>query len=532
MLVPALFALVFGFLAFRSRIRGVYFSIITQALALSAWLVFNRNEMNLGGTNGLADFKTVFGFPLNQPSTQRRLYVITALALVGAWALCRWITRSRAGKVLVAIRDSETRVLFSGYSPASYKLFVFVVSAVLAGVAGALYAPQVGIITPAKIGVLPSIEMVVWVAAGGRGTLIGAVLGAIGVNWIQRWLTTSYPDLWLIFLGALFMGVVLFFPDGVVGALRRLAACCAGCGRRRGTRRPRDQFNQSVRRRQPARSSNRPPTSRAASPTRYNDDAIIYLEDVTVYYDGFKALTRLNFYMDRRELRVVIGPNGAGKTTLLDVISGRVKPEHGRVIFGRNTDLTVLSENEIAALGIGRKFQTPSVFVNLTVWENVELSLRRPSKGVLATLMRRDGSEARDRIAATLDTVGLGAKARGVGRRALARREAVAGDRHGHGPGPRAAAGRRAGGRPDRRGDGAHGRAAAVDRRRALGARHRARHGVRAPDRPHGHGAPPGLGALRGRRSSRSSATRACSRSISGTGQCEPRRRRGDEVSL
>jgi len=139
-------------------------------------------------------------------------------------------------------------------------------------------------------------------------------------------------------------------------------------------------------------------------------DAIIYLEDVTVSFDGFKALSRLNFYMDRRELRVVIGPNGAGKTTLLDVISGRVKPEHGRVIFGRSTDLTVLSENEIAALGIGRKFQTPSVFVNLTVWENVELSLRRPSKGVLATLTRRDGSEARDRIAATLDTVGLGAK--------------------------------------------------------------------------------------------------------------------------
>jgi urea transport system ATP-binding protein len=140
--------------------------------------------------------------------------------------------------------------------------------------------------------------------------------------------------------------------------------------------------------------------------------AIIYLEDVTVDYDGFKALDRLNFFMDPRELRVVIGPNGAGKTTLLDVISGRVKPEHGRVIFGRSTDLTVLGENRIAALGIGRKFQTPSVFVNLSVWENVELSLRRPSKGVLATLLDRDGAEARDRIAATLDTVGLGAKAR------------------------------------------------------------------------------------------------------------------------
>jgi urea transport system permease protein len=236
--VPALVGLAFGFLAFRSRIRGVYFSIITQALALSAWLVFNRNEMNLGGTNGLADFKTIFGFRLNQASTQRGLYVVTALALVGAFLLCRWIVGTRAGKVLMAIRDSETRVLFSGYAPATYKLFVFVVSAALAGVAGALYAPQVGIITPAKMGVLPSIEMVVWVAAGGRGTLIGAVLGAFGVNWIQSWLTTSYPDLWLLFLGALFMSVVLFFPDGVVGAVSRVSAHGAALLRRTATSMP------------------------------------------------------------------------------------------------------------------------------------------------------------------------------------------------------------------------------------------------------------------------------------------------------
>src|SRR5688572_21171988 len=234
-LVPALFALGFGYLAFRSRIRGVYFSIITQALAYSAWLVFNRNEMNLGGTNGLADFKTVFGFPLNAASTQRGLYVVTALALVAAYVACRWITGSRAGKVLVAIRDSETRVLFSGYSPARFKLFVFVVSAVLAGVAGALYVPQVGPVPPPKAGALPAIEMVVWVAAGGRGTLIGAVVGAVGVNWMQSWLTTSYPDLWLLFLGALFMGAVLFFPDGVVGACRRLVARLRAAG---GARRP------------------------------------------------------------------------------------------------------------------------------------------------------------------------------------------------------------------------------------------------------------------------------------------------------
>ena len=232
-LVPAIFALAFGHLAFRSRIRGVYFSIITQALALCAWLVFNRNEMNLGGTNGLADFKTIFGAPLNRAATQRGLYVVTGLVLVASYLLCRWITRSRAGKVLVAIRDSETRVLFSGYSPARYKLFVFVVSAVLAGVAGALYVPQVGIITPARIGVLPSIEMVVWVAAGGRGTLVGAAAGAVGVNWMQSWLTTSYPDLWLLFLGGLFMGVVLFFPDGVAGAVVGAAGRLRALVRRR-----------------------------------------------------------------------------------------------------------------------------------------------------------------------------------------------------------------------------------------------------------------------------------------------------------
>ncbi|OLC43023.1 MAG: urea ABC transporter permease subunit UrtC [Nitrospirae bacterium 13_1_40CM_4_62_6] len=221
-LLPTLFAAIFGFLAFRSRIKGVYFAIITQALALSAWLVFNRNETNLGGTNGLTDFKQVLGFRLSDPGTQRALYVLTVLSLGGAYLLCRWITRSRTGKVLVAIRDSEQRVLFSGYSPGSYKLFVFVVSAALAGLAGALYVPQVGIITPAQIGVLPSLEMVIWVAVGGRGTLIGAVLGAVGVNWARSILTTSFPDLWPFFLGGLFVAVVLLFPEGCVGLARRL----------------------------------------------------------------------------------------------------------------------------------------------------------------------------------------------------------------------------------------------------------------------------------------------------------------------
>jgi len=221
-LVPTVFALLFGFLAFRSRIRGVYFAIITQALALSAWLVFNRNETNVGGTNGLTDFKTILGFRLSEPGTQLALYILTVLCLGGAYLLCRWIIQSRAGKVLIAIRDSEQRVLFSGYSPSTYKLFVFVVSAALAGLAGMLYVPQVGIITPAQIGVLPSLEMVIWVAVGGRATLVGAILGAVGVNFARSILTNHFPNLWPFFLGGLFIAVVLLFPDGLVGLGQRL----------------------------------------------------------------------------------------------------------------------------------------------------------------------------------------------------------------------------------------------------------------------------------------------------------------------
>ena len=221
MLVPMVFALVFGFFAFRSRIKGVYFAIITQALALAAWLVFNRNDTNLGGTNGLTDFKQLIGYRLSEPGTQRVLYIVTVFCLGGSYLLCQWIIRSRAGRVLVAVRDSEQRVVFSGYTPPNYKLFVFVVSAGLAGLAGLLYAPQVGIITPAQIGVLPSLEMVIWVAVGGRGSLAGAVLGAVSVNYGRSVLTNYFPELWPFILGGLFVLVVLLFPDGMVGMIRK-----------------------------------------------------------------------------------------------------------------------------------------------------------------------------------------------------------------------------------------------------------------------------------------------------------------------
>ncbi|MBS0149724.1 MAG: urea ABC transporter permease subunit UrtC [Nitrospira sp.] len=221
-LVPVLFATIFGFLAFRSRIKGVYFAIITQALAFAAWLVFNRNETRLGGTNGLTDFKQLLGYRLSDPSTQRGLYLITVIALIASYLLCRWIVASRAGKVLIAIRDSESRVTFSGYTPWMFKLFVFVVAAGLAGLAGMLYVPQVGIITPAQIGVLPSLEVVIWVAVGGRGTLIGAILGAVAVNYGRSILTNYFPEAWPFILGGLFVVVVTMFPDGLVGMIRKL----------------------------------------------------------------------------------------------------------------------------------------------------------------------------------------------------------------------------------------------------------------------------------------------------------------------
>ena len=221
-LVPVLFATLFGFLAFRSRIKGVYFAIITQALAFAAWLVFNRNETRLGGTNGLTDFKQLVGYRLSDPSTQRALYLITVVALIAAYLLCRWIVASRAGKVLIAIRDSESRVTFSGYTPWMFKLFVFVVAAGLAGLAGMLYVPQVGIITPAQIGVLPSLEVVIWVAVGGRGTLIGAILGAVAVNYGRSVLTNYFPEAWPFILGGLFVVVVTMFPDGLLGMIRKV----------------------------------------------------------------------------------------------------------------------------------------------------------------------------------------------------------------------------------------------------------------------------------------------------------------------
>ena len=221
LLVPGLLAFVFGFFAFRSRIKGVYFSIITQALTFAAMLLFFRNETGFGGNNGFTDFKRILDVPIATPSMRVLLCVVTGLVLVGFFVMARAIVQSKYGRVLQAIRDAETRVMFTGYNPIVYKLSIWTLSAVMCGVAGALYVPQVGIINPGEMSPAASIEIAIWAAVGGRATLIGPIVGAFFVNGAKSWFTVAFPEYWLFFLGALFIAVTLFLPNGIVGLFRR-----------------------------------------------------------------------------------------------------------------------------------------------------------------------------------------------------------------------------------------------------------------------------------------------------------------------
>lgn len=221
LLVPGTLAFLFGWLAFRSRVTGVYLSIITQALTYALMLAFFRNEMGFGGNNGLTDFKDILGFPLHLDETRSALFMVSALALAGGYLASRALVISKLGRVALAVRDGESRLRFLGYRVEQVKLAIFTFSAVLAGVAGALYVPQVGIINPGELSPLFSIEIVIWVAVGGRGTLYGAVVGALLVNYGKTYFTAALPEVWLYALGALFVGVTLFLPRGVVGLLRR-----------------------------------------------------------------------------------------------------------------------------------------------------------------------------------------------------------------------------------------------------------------------------------------------------------------------
>jgi len=221
-LAPGLLALVFGYFAFRSRIKGVYFSIITQAMTFAFMLLFFRNETGFGGNNGFTDFKRILGTPIATPHMRMLLFVLTGACVLGCYLAARWLVQSKYGRVLQAIRDAESRVMFSGYSPLPYKLSIWVISAVMCGIAGALYVPQVGIINPSEMSPANSIEIAIWAAVGGRASLIGPIVGAFMVNGAKSWLTVVAPEYWLYVLGALFIAVTLYMPQGVVGLLGSL----------------------------------------------------------------------------------------------------------------------------------------------------------------------------------------------------------------------------------------------------------------------------------------------------------------------
>ena len=367
-LVPAALALVFGYLAFRSRVTGVYLSIMTQALSYALMLAFFRNDMGFGGNNGFTDFKEILGFDLHADSTRAVLLVITAAALAASYWTCRAVVAPRVGRVVQAIRDAESRTRFLGYPVESYKLWLFVVSAVIAGVAGALYVPQVGIINPGEFAPINSIEVVIWVAVGGRGTLV------------RR------------------------------GCRRRAGELCEDVFHRSVTGGVAIRARRAVRAGHPVSSAGpRRPAARTGE--RRYVDKILYLEKLTVSFDGFKALNALTLYVDPGELRCIIGPNGAGKTTMMDVITGKTRPDSGTAWFGRR-------------LGSARHDRAGDCAVRYRPEVSEAHGVREPDrvrksrarlegkKSFWTTLVARSVSEQRDRIDKVLSITGLTRPAR------------------------------------------------------------------------------------------------------------------------
>ncbi len=434
-LVPALLALVFGWLAFRSRVTGVYLSIMTQALSYAMMLAFFRNDMGFGGNNGFTDFKDLLGFDLHKDSTRVVLFVATAAALAAAYLACRAITTSRAGRVIRAIRDAESRTRFLGYRVESYKLWTFVFSAV-------------------------------------TGRDRRSAVCAAGRHHQPERVRAHQLD-----------------RSRDLGRRGRARNARRGGGRRRARQLREDVFHRRAARGVALRAGRdvrpdhavpapwphgpRPGSERRAMieplPPELLRGTILELTDLTVSFDGFKALNALSLKIETGELRCIIGPNGAGKTTMMDVVTGKTRPDHGSAFFGK-INLLELSEPEIAQAGIGRKFQKPTVFERLTVFENLELSLwgdKRFLKALLARLSRAQSDHIRD----VLEVIGLTSERRHAGRRAVARAEAVAGDRDAAHAGAGRAARRRAGRRHDAAGDRTHRRAPAVAQGRAHGHR-------------------------------------------------------------
>ena len=331
-LVPGLLALAFGWFAFRSRVTGVYLSIITQAMTFALYKEFFRNDFGFGGNNGLTDFKDLVGFPLQSASTKAALFSASAIALILAYVVARAIIGSKYGKALMAIRDAESRMRFLGYRVENYKLFAFVVSAVMAGVGGALYVPQVGIINPSEFAPANSIEAAIWVAVGGRATLVGAAIGAIAVNFAKTWFTGVFPE---------------YLALRARRAVRAGHAVPAARPARPHARRPARDGADAGGARARRRGGSRPMTlAETSNPTLTS--SILYLDGISVSFDGYKALRGLSLMLAPGEMRAIIGPNGAGKTTMMDVITGKTRPDEGEAMFDGKYDLTRLDEAEIA----------------------------------------------------------------------------------------------------------------------------------------------------------------------------------------
>lgn len=393
--VPAALAALLGLGVFKRRVKGAYFAILSQALA-AALAILLVGQASLGGSNGLNGFRTFFGFRLADPVNRQMLYFIAAGVLLVVVAIVRQLMHSRYGELLVAVRDGEERVRFLGYDPANVKVVAYTTAALFASIAGALYVPIIGFITPAQVGIVPSIAFLIGVAIGGRTTLLGPVLGAIGVAWAQTTFSERFPSEWIYAQGLLFIVVVGFFPAGLagLGALTR---------RRRAT----DTVAKGHSNNPDADSRPAGETVDVATQPTVGGNVGMgteYLEvrGLTVDFDGFKAVNGIDLTLFQGDLRFLIGPNGAGKTTVIDAFTGLVSASGS--VNKSGVELVGKKVHQIARRGVGRTFQTASIFENLTVLQNLDIAAGAGRS--VRTLLRRRSAVA-PIITETLETIGL-----------------------------------------------------------------------------------------------------------------------------
>ena len=508
-LVPGIFALIIGAAMFKRRVGGTYFAIITQAVAAILTILIVGQQGYTGGINGMTDLRTLKGWDIRPDHAKIVLYFFEVGCLFVCIFIAQFIRHSKLGRILVAMRDKEDRVRFSGYSVANFKIFAFCIAAVFAAIGGAMFALNVGFMSPSFVGIVPSIEMVIYTAVGGRLSILGAVYGTLLVNFAKTSLSESFPELWLFGLGGLFIAVVLAFPNGLAGIwgdyvqprIDRLIS-----SRKSAVR---TAAGPTI----PSPTARRPSEEIVMLIGHQPKDFLLSVEALTVSFDGFKAVNDLSFYVDENEIRVIIGPNGAGKTTVLDLICGKTKATSGSIHF-RDKDLTKMKENQIVQAGVGRKFQTPSIYDDLTVFENLEISFPRGRTVFGALTFTRD-AVVRDRVHEVAEMIFLKDRLERERRTAQPRPEAVARDRHAADPGSRVADARRAGGRHERQRTRQDRRAAQPHHQGPLGAGDRARHEIRRGHRPQGHGAASGpdpVGGHDGARQERSQGHRSLSR--------------------